>query len=125
MLASNRPSGGSLDMVLLQFFLLILGLVALAVSTRRFSLVVRLMCWLAGFVLFVIAAALALMADPDRVSVFTILGELSRPGPGGHSIFDQAFAGGWLGAAIAPLFDIFIVFGVIMAICAAIALTPG
>lgn len=112
-------------MVFVQFLLLALGLAALAVSTRQFTLVIRLMCWLGGFILFVVAAALALMSNPDRVGIFTILGEASSPGPSGKSVLDQALSGSWLTGAIAPLFDIFIVFGAILAIGAAIALTPG
>lgn len=114
-------------MATLAFLLLIAALVLFSISTRQWALWIRGSVWGGGLLLLIIAwVTLGDTArDPELGAAFAdFLAHIGNPG---DSMLGRMLESNGAGVAriVLSLFDIFLFFGIIVAILALIAFTPG
>ena len=106
----------------LSFGLLALALAAFLASTRQFALRARAAIWAVGLALLVGSAAAA-FAWPGHAGLFRFLGGLIQ----GDATALRALPRDWpsVAGAVAPMIDVFLLFGGVLAIVALLAFSPG
>jgi endonuclease YncB( thermonuclease family) len=114
-------------MATLAFLLLIAALVLFIVSTRQWALWMRGAVW-GGGLLLLIAAWMTLgnaARDPELGAAFAdFFGHLGNPGDSMVSRMLES-NGASVARIVLSLFDIFIIFGLLVAVLALVAFTPG
>lgn len=114
-------------MATLAFLLLIAALVLFSISTRQWALWIRGCVWAGGLLLLIIAwVTLGDTArDPELGAAFAdFIAHIGNPG---DSMLGRMLESNGAGVAriVLSLFDIFLFFGIIVAILALVAFTPG
>jgi endonuclease YncB( thermonuclease family) len=114
-------------MATLAFLLLIAALVLFSISTRQWALWIRGCVWGGGLLLLIVAwVTLGNTArDPELGAAFAdFIAHIGNPG---DSMLGRMLESNGAGVAriVLSLFDIFLFFGIIVAILALVAFTPG
>ncbi len=100
------------------------ALLLFLLSTRQFALVARAAIWLVGAALLA-CAAIAVLGDPLHFGLLRVAEDVSTRGA--QSVLSVSLAENWrtIGAAIVPMFDVFLIIATVLALIALIAFTPG
>jgi endonuclease YncB( thermonuclease family) len=101
---------------------LVVSLLVFLLSTRQVPLAYRAAIWLTGL-LILIGAGICAAAWPGHFGLIALLQDAAQ----GGDLIGRAVPADLpsIGAAIAPLVDVFMVFAAVMALFALIAFTPG
>jgi endonuclease YncB( thermonuclease family) len=126
-LAAASVSWGEWEMATLAFLLLIAALVVFSVSTRQWPIWVRGAVWGGGLLMLIVAWMMLgdTARDPELGAAFAdFFAHIGNPG---DSMLARMLDSNGAGVAriVLSLFDIFLVLGVIVAILALVAFSPG
>lgn len=114
--------------VTISFVLLVAALLAFLLSTRQFKWFIRAPIWILGVLLLAGAGFFAVDVMKSEVGLLRIVEDAAtHDHAGGDSVLASALDQNWItvDGALAPMFNLFFVISIGIAVIALIALTPG